>query len=447
MNRYYLKCTECGAEYEDDRFRLRCDQDHGPALLRSMYRNKKFAPRKNNPGMFKFADYLPVERMLNAEGTPVSYRSEKLGAYLGLKNLFIIFNGYWPERDARMQTASFKELEAPPVLARVPEDHEGTIVVASAGNTGRAFAHICSMNRIPLILVIPEDRLDEIWSPLPFDDCVKLLLATGDSDYFDAITLAGKVTGIDGFFPEGGAANVARRDGMATTVLDAVWTIGRIPDHYFQAVGSGTGGVAAWESCLRLLEDGGYGDARMRLHLAQNAPFIPMTEAWNRGLRELPPLDEEKAKGEIHHIKAKVLSNRKPPYSVTGGVFDVLSESGGSMYAVENDEVERAMQLFDELEGTDIHPAGGVALGALMQAVERKTVAVEDVVALNITGGGERRAKVDFDLHYLKPFASFSVEEIHHNGIHGKLGALLKESVFSSRDRVSNGIGAGPSRR
>jgi cysteate synthase len=438
MNKYYLKCTECGAEYEDDRFRLRCDQDHGPALLRSMYREKRFTARKSNPGMFKFADFLPVERMLDVEGAPVSFRSEMLAKHLGLKNLFIIFNGFWPERHARMYTASFKELEAPPVLARVPEDHEGTIVVASAGNTGRAFAHICSMNRIPLILVIPEERRDEIWSPLPYDDCVRLLLATGNSDYFDAITLAGKVTGIDGFFPEGGAANVARRDGMATTVLDAACMIGRIPDHYFQAVGSGTGGVAAWESCLRLLDDGGYGDVRMKLHLAQNAPFIPMTEAWNQGLRELPPLDEEKAKYEIHHIKAKVLSNRKPPYSLTGGVFDVLSESGGKMYAVGNDEVERAMQLFDELEGVDIHPAGGVALGALMQAVERKTVSIEDIVVLNITGGGERRAKRDGNIHYLKPFAAFSVDEIHHDGIQDKLRAVLKRSKFHSRERISN---------
>ena len=48
---------------------------------------------------------------------------------------------------------------------------------------------------------------------------------------------------------------MARRDGMATTVL-AVTHIGRIPDYYFQAVGSGTGAIAAWEANLRLIEDG-----------------------------------------------------------------------------------------------------------------------------------------------------------------------------------------------
>ncbi len=34
-------------------------------------------------------------------------------------------------------------------------------------------------------------------------------------------------------------------------------------------------GIAAWESALRLAEDGSYGKNGMRLHLAQNYPFTP----------------------------------------------------------------------------------------------------------------------------------------------------------------------------
>ena len=42
-------------------------------------------------------------------------------------------------------------------------------------------------------------------------------------------------------------------------ILSAVTTIGRIPDYYFQAVGSGTGAIAAWEANMRLIEDGRFG--------------------------------------------------------------------------------------------------------------------------------------------------------------------------------------------
>ena len=425
MEKYSLECLFCGAQYKDDFFRLTCDKDHKPSLLRTNYTNKKFTVRENNSGMFKFMDFLPVERTIHNEGSPITFKSAHLSKALGLKNLYVTFNGYWPERGALIYTASFKELEAPAVLARIPENTAKTIVVASAGNTGRAFANICSSNNIPLVLVIPETSIEEIWSPQPFNDCVKLLLASGNSDYSDAIALAAKITEIEGFFAEGGAFNVARRDGMATTVLDAVYTIGCIPDHYFQAVGSGTGGISAWESALRLAEDGSYGGNGMRLHLAQNFPFTLMTEAWMNRDRQLPNWKEEDSKEKLRQIKARVLSNRKPPYSVVGGVYDTLSASNGLMYSVTNREIEEAMDLFEQHEGCDLHPASGVALGALMQALRNQQIGTDDTVVLNATGGGEDRVRRDFDLHYLQPFARISNDKIHSKDIF-----KILESIF-----------------
>jgi cysteate synthase len=425
MEKYVLRCVLCGKEYDDDSFRLRCDEDHEPSLLRTEYSKKDLSLKEDLPGMFKFSDYLPVDRVLDCKGAPVTYRSEGIGAELGLRNLHIIFNGYWPEKGAFMETASFKELEAPAVLARVPEGHDRTIVVASAGNTGRAFANICSKNRIPLVLVIPEKNADQIWGTEPFSDTVKLILASGNSDYCDAITLAGKLVDLNGFFAEGGALNVARRDGMATTILDFATTVGAAPMHYFQAIGSGTGGIAAWESYLRLIDDGGYGDGSMKLHLSQNHPFVPITEAWDKGMETMPSLDPDTAKLQIKQTSAKVLTNRKPPYSVRGGVYDVLSASSGHTYSVTNEEVRNALSMFAEYEGIDINPAAGVAVGSLVQAVGRKLVGKDDLIALNITGGGELRLKREYDFHYLEPVAAYTDEEINAGPIENKLDELL----------------------
>ena len=66
--------------------------------------------------------------------------------------------------------------------------------------------------------------------------------------------------------------------------------------------------------------------------------------------------------------------NRKPPYSITGGVYDTLSASNGLMYSVTNKEAEEAMELFKHQEGCDLHPASGIALGALVQAVKSRQV-------------------------------------------------------------------------
>jgi cysteate synthase len=425
MGKYTLKCLACEKEYEDDFFRLECDNRHVPSLLRTVYEKDKINVKEDRPGMFKFEDFLPVSRTLDVKGAPVTYRSEQLAKYLGLENLFIIFNGYWPEKGAYMETASFKELEAPSVLGRIPENCTDTIVVASAGNTGRAFAYVCSRNHIPLVLVVPEENKDEIWSTEPYNSNVRLVCAGGNSDYTDAIKLAGKIIELKGFFPEGGAKNVARRDGMATTVLDAAHRMRRIPDHYFQAVGSGTGGIAAWESYVRLREDGGYGDGKMTLHLSQNAPFTPITDAWNDGQRSFPELDEKRAKEDIRQIKAHVLSNRKPPYSIKGGVFDVMSDSSGRMYSVTNEEVIEAQELFAHYEKIDIHPAAGVALGSLIQAKEQNLIRNHDHIALNVTGGGENRVKNELQIHFLEPLVTFTDEEIHCDGIEEMLQDIL----------------------
>ena len=55
-----------------------------------------------------------------------------------LKNLYITFNGYYPEIGANMRTCSFKETEAYSICARLGEDKKDeVIVVSSAGNTAR----------------------------------------------------------------------------------------------------------------------------------------------------------------------------------------------------------------------------------------------------------------------------------------------------------------------
>ena len=45
-------------------------------------------------------------------------------------------------------------------------------------------------------------------------------------DYYDAIQIAEKVQSLPGFAAEGGARNIARRDGMGSVMLDAALTPG-----------------------------------------------------------------------------------------------------------------------------------------------------------------------------------------------------------------------------
>ena len=125
-------------------------------------------------------------------------------------------------------------------------------MVSSAGNTGRAFLQTFSRYGLPALVVVPENALPHMWITGEKHPAVRLAVVRGGGDYSDAIEVGNRIAAQPGFYAEGGARNVARRDGMGTVVLAAAEALGESPRHYFQAVGSGTGAIAAWEMSLRL---------------------------------------------------------------------------------------------------------------------------------------------------------------------------------------------------
>lgn len=410
MDNYLLMNVATGRIFKDQGWTLDDPAGQTPSLVRAVYEQKQLRVGDDRLGLYKYADWMPIRRILANPSCPITYKSEKLAKRLGLSNLFITFSGWWPAKGASMTTCSFKETEAYSVCARLGERHKDEVlVVASAGNTARAFAKVCSDNGIKLLLCVPQDNIEALWFDKPLSPCVKLVTTASGSDYFDAIQLSNHVCELPGFLAEGGAKNIARRDGMSTTMMSAVTTIGRIPDCYFQAVGSGTGAIAAWEANLRFLEDGRFGQNKARLIVSQNKPFVPMYEAWRQDSRALLPYDPDQARHDAAQICAPVLSNRKPPYAIAGGLYDALKDTGGDILAVTNDEANAAKQLFEETEGIDIYHAAAVAVASLVQAINNNKVQKDETIMLNITGGGEKHFKEEHKIQRLEPVHVFPI--------------------------------------
>jgi cysteate synthase len=422
--KYKLMSVASGNVFDDTGWLLDSPYDDKPGLIRAIYEKKQIDVKTSDYGLYKFADWLPVQKALEGSFAPLTYKSKGLAGKLGLSNLYITFSGYWPEKGIEMTTCSFKETEAFSVCGR-KDDHNGKIlVVASAGNTARAFARVCSDNNIPLLLCVPEDNLNALWFDKPIKKTVKLVASRSGGDYFDAIHLSNLAVELDMFVPEGGAKNVARRDGMATTTLSAVDFIGEIPEYYFQAVGSGTGAVAAWEANLRLIEDGRFGERKMKLMVSQNQPFHPIYDAWKEGSRQMLIFDDDIARKQVEEMDAKVLSNRKPPYPPAGGLYDALTDSKGDVLLASNKEASDAAKLFEETEGIDIHPAAGVATASLIKAVNGGSIDKNAIIMLNITGGGEGKFKADNEIFYLKPDLVFQLDP-DTDEVHEKLSILF----------------------
>lgn len=413
MKHYQLKCLLTGERFDDDGLMLANPKAGSPAFLRTHYSTSSFAPGPHDDGIYRFKEWLPIDRTLEGSSAPITYRSKGLADELGLSRLFVTFSGYWPERGALMLTGTFKECEAYSVGSRLPKNHPQTLVVASAGNTARAFMRVCSDNEIPLVVVVPEKNLPSIWTIGAVGGSVRVVSVGDGADYSDAIAVASAIAALPGFVAEGGAKNVARRDGMATTVLSAIDVIGELPHHYFQAVGSGTGAIAAWEAATRIAALSGYLDSKpMRIRVSQNAPFVPIHNAWKARRRELPAIDETIAKQQIDAINAKVLANRNPPYSIVGGLYDALADSGGDTSAISNGQAAAAAQLFARREGIDVSPAAAVAVAGLIAASRSGQINADEIVMLNVTGGGLTRIDAELDRRQAVPDLTVSPADI-----------------------------------
>jgi cysteate synthase len=414
MRHYALSCSRCGQRYNDDGMILDCTADHEPALLRTQYDDNRFSPLTDRDGIFRYQNWLPVTGTRPDAGRTVVYRSSGLGRRLGLPHLWIAFNGFWPERGAMLETATFKDLEARTVLGRLPE--QGIVLtVASSGNTGAAFAWACSRQQAPCLIVIPEKGLQRFKFRDALHPCVKIVVID-DGDYPDAMELAAAVSKRPGFLIEGGVRNVGRRDGLATVLLSAFEEMRQLPAYYFQAVGSGTGAIATLEAAKRVRA--ALGDMALpKLMLCQNLPFTPIFDAW-RTKQHSPPGSADDFRNAIKQVYADELTNWLPPYAIRGGVHDALTESRGDVLVASNSAAQQAADMFSQLEGIDIEPAAGVAVACLREAVSAGLVETDAVVLLNITGGGRRRLAAECSLTPAEPDLRLSRKFLTEETVH-----------------------------
>ncbi|HVA29538.1 MAG TPA: cysteate synthase [Candidatus Baltobacteraceae bacterium] len=410
-DRYVLRCYACSKTYDDDGIALRCTAEHEPSFLHTEYSQREFVVDEGATGLLRYAAWLPLRERIHDVGRTAILPAEALRAFLPGNNVWIAFNGRWPEQGALLPTATFKDLEAAGILGRFPRDGR-TLVTASAGNTAAALARACGEYGVPAVIVAPEPAIARLRFDEALHSCVRFVSIDGDSTYDDAIAFAkGIASEDDAFVFEGGAANVARRDAIATTLLAAVEKLRRLPAYYVQAAGSGAGAIAVHEAAKRLQADGRFGRTLPKVMLVQNAPSTPIVDAWEqRATNEVERLDAQTERAQARSIAATVLSTRIPPYAVAGGLRTILTESGGSATSVTNDDVWAASRAFESAFALLVEPAGAVALAGLRRLLRQGAIDRDAEILVHVTGG---RPRADEPRHGVVPVVTVHRRDAH----------------------------------
>ena len=138
MSHFNIRCRKCGKELQEI-YCAFCEHCIG-SLLVTEYKDPEYV-NGSGEGIWRY-NWLPVHSPRFKQSGPVVYKPEKFSQLLDLENLYIAFNGYWPEKGGVLESCTFKEFEAAVVLQNAMENGVEGLVVASAGNTARAFSHL-----------------------------------------------------------------------------------------------------------------------------------------------------------------------------------------------------------------------------------------------------------------------------------------------------------------
>jgi cysteate synthase len=199
--------------------------------------------------------------------------------------------------------------------------------------------------------------------------------------------------------------------------------MGDLPEYYFQAIGSGTGAIAVYETATRLIREN---QKIPRLFLSQNAPYDSIYQAWRSKTRNLVAVEEENCREKEDLMWASILANRNPPYALAGGLFEALTDSGGEIFAVDNEEAMRAANLFQELEGIDLEPASAVAFASLLQATRLNLIPKYASILLNVTGAGYSALHEKATTRLDAPHLLLTRQQITEPYILGTISALFR---------------------
>ena len=373
-----LVCKGCGADYPLDA-RFACDQCFGPleaaydddAIRRSVSREDIQAGPST---LWRYAAFLPVAPP--ARGLPVGssplIAADRLAEELGLRCRLYV------KTETSNPTHSFKDRVVAVAAAKAVELGFEALGCASTGNLAGATAAAGAALGLPTYIFVPDDlEREKILAAAAYGATVFEVNGT----YDDVNRLCSELA----YDRPWAFVNVNLRpyyaEGSKTVAHETVEQLGwRVPDRVVAPIASGS----LYTKILRGFRESratglaGDGPDEPVMHGAQGAGCAPVATAFASGSNEVFPVRPTGI--------AKSLAIGNP----ADGVFAVgiARETGGTIEAVDDDEIVEGIRLLARTTGIFTETAGGVTTAVLRKIAERGEIGADETVVAYITGDG-----------------------------------------------------------
>jgi threonine synthase len=359
-----FKCPACGEGLDVD-----YDYERAAAAIAE----RGLAERPWN--IWRFEELLPIvsqraqAKVGQFSGQTPLIRADRLGAELGLKNLYL------KDDSTNRPTLSYKDRVVSMAIARLLELGKDEVGCVSTGNVGTAVAALAAKAGATAYIFYPgnmEKGKAKACRALGAQVCQL------DGNYDQANRACRELSLASGIE----FANITLRpfyaEGAKTMAFEVVEELGwRSPDHFVIPAAGGTLSSRVHKGLNELEAVGLAETAATRINIAQAGGCGPIAAAI---------LDGGEIEPQTPHTAVHSLAIGAPGDGTL--VLDAVRSRGGSAATATDEEVFGAIDLLGATEGLLTEPAGGTTIAATARLAAEGKVGPEETVVAVISGNG-----------------------------------------------------------
>jgi len=380
MNITHLYCSSCERTYDAGRLLNLCVCGKPLMVAYDLERAARTLTRETLSGrvasLWRYREVLPVEDDRNVlslgEGMTPLIKAERLGAKLGLSNLFIKDEGINP-------TGSFKARGMAVAISMAKELGVQKLAVPSAGNAAGALAAYAAKAGLPSFIFMPNDT--------PRANIIECQQTGAHVTLIDGlITDCGKIIAErkekEGWFDVSTLKEPYRVEGKKTMGYELAEQLNwQLPHVILYPTGGGTGLIGMWKAFDEMEQMGWIGSRRPRMVTVQAEGCAPIVKAFAAGTT---------AGADVPNAHT-VASGLRVPKAVGDFIMlDILRKSGGTALAVTDEELIAAVREIGSAEGIFAAPEGAACLPALKKLLAGGKVDPGESIVLFNTGTGAK---------------------------------------------------------
>lgn len=341
-----------------------------PAITRDIDRDQPRPGRSQWRWSFLLPLLDPAHLVSMGEGATPLLPADRLGAELGVKQLYI-------KDESRNPTGSFKDRGSSVTVSKCVELGHKSIVVASSGNLACSLAAYSTRGGRKFYGLIRDDTTDVVrLNTLVMGQ--KIFVVEGGM--LNGSAIARELAERFGFFHAVQPYNLFRIEGKKTLAFEIVEDLGwKVPDRVMVPT-SGCTNVLALHKGFRELLEIGWIDRMPAIDVIQPSGCAPVHEAWS-----------EKRRVEQSRGAGTTLVGLGHPMPAAGDAsVAIMNETGGVGLIADDSATYDAARLIAATEGLFLQPASAIPVAALRDprnAEHTRAVRHQTIVVIGTASG------------------------------------------------------------